>query len=393
MDTEAGKGGGGTDDPSDTVSLVPPDGGHLHLDNRNHHHHHHHQSSRHVKRILLLFMVIVATCLVLYRSVYPFRSLPWYSNSHGHDESSTSEKRVLKLETILEKTAMADKTVIITTLNEAWAAPNSIFDIFLESFRLENNTKKLLNHLVIVALDQKAYDRCATLHPHCYVLNTTGIDFSNEAYFMTTIYLEMMWRRIDFLRSVLQIGYNFIFTDADIMWFRDPFPRFYSDADFQIACDYFYGHPSDLKNLPNGGFNYVKSNNRTIKFYEFWLASRKTYPGLHDQDVLNKIKFDPFLSQIGLKMRFLDTAYFGGFCQPSRDMGQVCTMHANCCVGLEKKIYDLKIMQEDWKRFLSLQNNRKALQTTSWTVPQKCRLSSFRPPDLHKKNVQPGSNN
>lgn len=29
---------------------------------------------------------------------------------------------------------------------------------------------------------------------------------------MTADYLKMMWRRIDFLRSVLEMGYNFVFT-------------------------------------------------------------------------------------------------------------------------------------------------------------------------------------
>ena len=41
-------------------------------------------------------------------------------------------------------------------------------------------------------------------------------------------------------------------------------------------------------------------------------------------------------------MRFFDTLYFGGFCQPSKDFNQVCTMHANCCVGLDNKVNDLK---------------------------------------------------
>ncbi|KAJ6351125.1 hypothetical protein OIU78_007120 [Salix suchowensis] len=63
------------------------------------------------------------------------------------------------------------------------------------------------------------------VHAHCFALVTRGLDFRHEAYFMTDVYLEMMWRRIDFLRSLLELGYNFVFTDADIMWFRDPFPR------------------------------------------------------------------------------------------------------------------------------------------------------------------------
>ncbi|GFY95569.1 nucleotide-diphospho-sugar transferase family protein [Actinidia rufa] len=286
----------------------------------------------------------------------------------------TRKLELVKLMKVLEKAAMEDKSVIITTLNEAWAAPNSVFDVFLESFEIGNQTQRLLNHLVVVAMDQKAYSRCLALHPHCYALSTNGKDFSAEAHFMSTDYLEMMWRRIGFLHSVLNLGYSFVFTDADVVWFRDPFSRFYVDGDFQIACDFFLGNSSDPNNQPNGGFNYVKSNNRTIEFYKFWYVSRATYPGFHDQDVFNRIKFHPYLSQIGIKIRFLDTKYFGGFCQPSKDLNQVRTMHANCCIGLDRKIHDLKVTLEDWRKFLMLPANLKASQPSSWTVPQICGL-------------------
>ncbi|KAL7000184.1 hypothetical protein U1Q18_001332 [Sarracenia purpurea var. burkii] len=399
-----GGGGGGKDDRADTESLVSDDGHHDHIESslvsddggRHHdhlinslvsddgadhhlslHHHHQHQLIRYFCRILLLFGVIAPTYFVLYHSTFPLQLVPRsYSSDRDSStvaSSSSSHNSVVKLDTILEAAAMADKTVIITTLNGAWTTPNSLFDLFLESFRIGNQTKRLLNHLVVIAVDQRAYDRCLVLHPHCYNLSTAGVDFSGEAFFMSPIYFEMMWRRLGFLYSLLKMGYNFVFTDADIMWFRDPFHHFYSDADFQIACDSFDGNPLDLNNYPNGGFMYAKSNNRTIRFYEFWLASRTTYPGLNEQDVLNKIKYHPLLTQIGLKMRFLDTIYFSGFCQLSKDMGQVCTMHANCCVGMNNKIHDLKVLLEDWKRFLSWQNKERPSQNTSWTVPQKCR--------------------
>lgn len=157
------------------------------------------------------------------------------------------------------------------------------------------------------------------------------------------------------------------------MWFRDPFPRFYQDADFQVACDHFLGSPDDVQNRPNGGFNHVKSNNRSIEFYRFWYASRETYPGYHDQDVLNIIKFDPSIMDIGLKIKFLDTAYFGGLCEPSEDFNVVCTMHANCCYGLNSKLNDLRIMLQDWKYFLSLPVTLKKSAIFSWTVPENCR--------------------
>lgn len=117
-----------------------------------------------------------------------------------------------KLNDVLEKAAMGDKTVIMTTLNDAWAEPNSIFDLFLESFKTGIETKRLLNHLVVIAMDQKAYDRCLILHSHCYFLITKDKDFSADAFFLSPEYLDMMWRRILFLQTVLELGYNFVFT-------------------------------------------------------------------------------------------------------------------------------------------------------------------------------------
>ncbi|KAL6189743.1 hypothetical protein ACLB2K_036145 [Fragaria x ananassa] len=342
-------------------------------------------------RRFLFFLAVFLCCLLLYRDsdalrlLHQFSSYPASSFTAFYSPPVSEERGI---EEVLKDAAMEDGTVILTTLNEAWAAPNSIIDLFLESFRNGVGTRRLLNHLVIIALDQKAYRRCLQIHTHCFGLHTEGVDFREEAYFMTPNYLKMMWARIDFLRSVLEMGFNFVFTDADVMWFRDPFPRFYSNADFQIACDHFLGSSDDLQNKPNGGFNYVKSNNRSIEFYKHWYSSRETYPGYHDQDVLNMIKFDPSTLSIGLRMKFLDTAYFGGFCEPSRDLNQVCTMHANCCFGLDSKLHDLRIMVQDWKEFLSLPPSLKRDYIFPWAVPQNCSLDSLRRYDAPQSDDQ-----
>ncbi|XP_027082126.1 uncharacterized protein At4g15970-like [Coffea arabica] len=280
------------------------------------------------------------------------------------------ENEETKLENILNKAAMVTKTVIITTVNAAWTTPNSIFDLFLEGFRSGNQAQALLNHLVVGAMDQKAYTRCLELHPHCIALTTEGVDFSGKANFMSEDYLKIVWRKLEFQRTVLEMGYSFIFTDADILWFRDPFRRFYSDADFQIACDHFGFNSTDLNNSPNSGFIYVRSNNMTIQFYKFWCKSREAYPSKHDQDVLNMIKFDPFISKIGLKIRFLDTAYFGGICEPSKDLNVVCTMHANCCTSLETKAHGLQMMIDDWKIYMTKPGNRT--KPHPWTSARYC---------------------
>ena len=125
---------------------------------------------------------------------------------------SFQRKIDLELERVLNKASMKGKTVILTTMNDAWAEPGSVFDLFLESFQIGNGTKKLLNNLVIISMDQKAHARCLAIHPHCYALKTEGLDSSSEALFMSEDYLKMMWRRIEFLSTVLEMGYSFVFT-------------------------------------------------------------------------------------------------------------------------------------------------------------------------------------
>ncbi|XP_023158127.1 uncharacterized protein At4g15970 isoform X2 [Zea mays] len=112
----------------------------------------------------------------------------------------------LKLELVLQEASMDNKTIILTTLNAAWASPGSVIDLFIDSFRRGVGTSSLLRHLVIVAFDFKAYEHCVKIHPYCYALPTKDVDFSEEKRFQTTGYLEMMWKRLDFLRLVLEKG-------------------------------------------------------------------------------------------------------------------------------------------------------------------------------------------
>ncbi|KFK33422.1 hypothetical protein AALP_AA5G011000 [Arabis alpina] len=337
-------------------------------------------SSGTIRRAIVFLLLISFSCFVFYRSVRSSSSSSSILSRifPSFDSFQSLEIEEPSLEDVLRRAATKDNTVILTTLNEAWAAPGSVLDLFFESFGIGEGTSKLLEHLVIIALDAKAYSRCRELHKHCFSLETVGVDFSGEAYFMTRSYLKMMWRRIDFLRSVLELGYSFVFTDADVMWFRNPFSRFYKYGDFQIACDHYLGRSNDLENRPNGGFSYVRSNNRTILFYKYWYGSRIKYAGYHDQDVLNFIKKDPYITHIGLRIRFLNTAYFGGLCEPSKDLNLVCTMHANCCFGMDSKLHDLRIMLQDWRDFMSLPFRLKHSSGFTWKVPQNCSLDSLR---------------
>ncbi|KAG4388392.1 hypothetical protein GLYMA_09G166850v4 [Glycine max] len=80
----------------------------------------------------------------------------------------------------------------------------------------------------------------------------------------------------------------------------------------------------------------------------------------------------PLVSRMKLKMRLLSTSYFGGFCERAEDFNKVSTMHANCCVGLENKVNDIKLLLEDWNKYMALSENEKKQSHPSWSVPQLC---------------------
>ncbi|TKY44903.1 hypothetical protein E2542_SST31186 [Spatholobus suberectus] len=95
-----------------------------------------------VRRVMQATVFLVGFGMLwmfLYNSASPF-GFPTFS--HYLIVESSKADYDPKLESVLRNAAMKpNKTVIITTLNDAWAEPGSIFDLFLESFRLGEETQ------------------------------------------------------------------------------------------------------------------------------------------------------------------------------------------------------------------------------------------------------------
>ena len=157
-----------------------------------------------------------------------------------------------------------------------------------------------------------------------------------------------------------------------MLWFRNPFRRFSTEADFQISCDVCNYDVHNLTNLPNTGFTFVRSNQHTMNLYNLWYDFTKRYPEKHDQDVFNEMKFSKEFAEIGLKLLFLDVAYFSGFCDTRATLEDVCTMHANCCVGIKAKTNDLTEAIEDWMLFRLDVGKRNEMQ---WRPRNECKES------------------
>ncbi|KAK7350473.1 hypothetical protein VNO77_09155 [Canavalia gladiata] len=277
----------------------------------------------------------------------------------------------------LAKASMGNKTVIIAIVNRAYVEQDlesvtTMFDLFLTSFWLGEGTRFLIDHLLVVAMDKTAYDRCQFLKLNCFRLETEGIDFEGEKLFMSREFIKMMWRRTSFLLEVLKRGYSFIFTDTDVMWLRNPLTRLSKDEteDIQISTDKYLGDPWSEMNEINTGFYFVRSNKKTISLFETWYGMKDNAKGKKEQDVLFDLIRSGIIRNLGLRVRFLNTLYFSGFCQDSNDFKAVITVHANCCRTITAKVVDLKAALSDWKRFRRFEANSTVIPR--WTEHNSC---------------------
>lgn len=131
------------------------------------------------------------------------------------------------------------------------------------------------------------------------------------------------------------------------MWLRNPLSNLtHEEKDMLLSCDTYNGKPFDETNAVNSGFYFVISNYKTTALFDKWYASRNNSEGIQENHALNMMKGNGVFRELSMKVKFLDTLNFGGFCQPSRDFGAVITVHANCCSNVTAKLADLKAVLE-----------------------------------------------
>ncbi|ESW06390.1 hypothetical protein PHAVU_010G044500 [Phaseolus vulgaris] len=142
------------------------------------------------------------------------------------------------------------------------------------------------------------------------------------------------------------------------MWLRNPFTKLSKDEteDLQISTDVYHGDPW--------------SNNKTISLFETWYSQKDNGKREKEQDVLFDLIRRGVIQHLGLRVRFLDTVYFSGFCQDSKDFKAVTTIHANCCRSITAKMAYSKAVLSDWKRFIKLDNS--SMENSQWTKHDWC---------------------
>ncbi|PWZ09973.1 Uncharacterized protein Zm00014a_007637 [Zea mays] len=165
-----------------------------------------------------------------------------------------------------------------------------------------------------------------------------------------------------------------------MVWFRNPFQHFPVYADMSCSSDDFKPSRAPLDNPLNTGLYYIKSTHRSVEMIKYWRAARERFPGQHDQAVFVNIRHE-LVTKLQVRIQPLDTVYYGGICEYHDDPEKVCTIHADCCVGLDTKVHDLKAFAADWKNYTSQAPEERQKAAFKWTYPTRCRDSiSWRKP-------------
>ncbi|XAR51997.1 hypothetical protein NMG60_11006819, partial [Bertholletia excelsa] len=261
---------------------------------------------------------------------------------------------------MLKKVSMQDMTVILTILNKEWARPGSVLDIFLESFRLGEGTSHLLNHLLIFTVDGQGFRYCRSVHLHCFNLENYRFNFSAWNTFQGQQSHKLGWRKIELLAEIIKLGYSVVFTDADVTWLRNPLPHILSSVEIATACELHAedGQGQEGKRA-DGGFFFMKSNDRSVEFLNYWRVVRVVYPNFSPQSAFEMIRAEGMADQIGMRIKYLPTNHFGSFCNWGKDLSQVVIAHAKCYQGITKKVEHLRHMLNVWENHKAASSTQK----------------------------------
>ncbi|KAG4940464.1 hypothetical protein AAZX31_16G054000 [Glycine max] len=317
----------------------------------------------------LLAFLIVSVCFLLYH--YP-RSLERGVTKVvllKHRSTYYSENE--ELDNVLWSAKLPDRTVILTMVDESMASPGSILDILLQSFKSGEGTERLLNHLVIISMDPQAFEYCSSLHPYCI-----HPSIFPRPIMTTPDHNLFTWTRNDVLYEVIRLGYNIIFTDADVLWLRSPFINFHAASELTISCS----DGQSGSDLQDGGIFFLKASENSLEFFKYWKLTKFLHPNNPAEESLctTVSVMQDAVSRYSFDVQLANTSSFGDFCQLNMNtLREAYTIQANCCDDLKSKVHDLRIVLDDWIRFRKRASEGNALDKMDLRWPQKCSIRNY----------------
>ncbi|XP_071490368.1 uncharacterized protein [Diadema antillarum] len=225
------------------------------------------------------------------------------------------------------------RRVILTTSNYGFV---NMTKNWLKSLR----NSGVQERVVIIAEDKASHSELRAIRRPNLTVEYTELGRSQRKV-MTwgeQSYRDFVSKRAIYILRLLRRGVDVLFSDADVVWLKDPLPVFtppeydvyYSKANQMLACV---------------GFAYYAATEQTIKLMEEWIIRMRSNPTMQTQVILNRIITSKYIPS--LKVGILDQSAFTnvkGYKNSSAgtEREDIYMVHVNSVTGSSEKTDILK---------------------------------------------------
>jgi len=170
----------------------------------------------------------------------------------------------LTLEPLLERLAL-NETIVLTALNYGYREMMMSWVCNLRHLDIAN--------FVVAALDEELYAWAVVRGVPVYLENSFSMKMNSsmlaEAVYGTDSFKQLTKMKSRIALRILKLGYNVIWSDSDIVWFKNPVPRLHSyNADLIIQSNAPDNEALNNVRRINSGFYLARSNGPTIAAFE-----------------------------------------------------------------------------------------------------------------------------
>eukprot|EP00270_Netrium_digitus_P013096 TRINITY_DN4325_c0_g2_i3.p1 TRINITY_DN4325_c0_g2~~TRINITY_DN4325_c0_g2_i3.p1 ORF type:complete len:412 (+),score=100.31 TRINITY_DN4325_c0_g2_i3:176-1411(+) len=210
--------------------------------------------------------------------------------------------------------------------------------------------QKLLPGQVVIYITPEMGNKTAATRPDGY------------AYFGSEEFYDIVLRRPMYIEALLELGYDVIYSDTDLLWLKDPFPYFQGDFDIILnvdAKDNFALSINSTALLDNTGKDLCTCllvchpNPHTLEIVKRWIGNMveegRRHNGDSDQgrfnDVIREaIDKDRLDVRIGIlpQQKFANGWEYFDEDWPKESREKAVVAHRNFIAGKENKINSLK---------------------------------------------------
>lgn len=197
---------------------------------------------------------------------------------------------VQDFEAVLQDKSTANKTIILAFTDESFVA--MAINLYISSFLKFN-----IQNYVFVCSQPKA---TTILRKH----NITSVHLWNDTIFLETSdfntrgFGHKAIKKVVLTNLALLLGYNVLFTDVDIVMFKNPFPYLVCDK-----CDIMF-QPDTKQNMINSGFYFAYATERSIALHTAILRQTSCWK------FRQQICFEQFTKKIKLSVKMLPYTLF-----------------------------------------------------------------------------------